>query len=402
MQLRTKLIADYYVGSVLHALLKPGAIVLGKLLRRSHALAPCRTLTVVKMLGGGSLAIAYPSFLALRTVPGLERLQIVTSPSIEPFARALGVFDEILVIRDGSAWELGIDSLRALRRLFRTDAVVDLEVYSRLTTVFSLLTCARNRIGFYTDSSFWRRRISSHLLFCNFSNGIYHSYDQIAALFGVAVPGADACRRAFRASIGAAPQAEDGVVRIAVAPCCSALSRERMLRDEEWTRIVAERVGRHGQEPSVEVHVFGSGADREYVGRLGAALGTAIPHAAVRTHAGDFSLEESILAISTARVLLCIDSSLLHFARLLGVPTVSYWGPTDPRTLLRPWPGSADEIHYRKISCSPCVHLAQQPPCGGNNLCMRLAADPTRSDDPNPVWVVAEREGGRHSRLSAP
>jgi ADP-heptose:LPS heptosyltransferase len=402
MQLRTKLIADYYIGGLLHVVLKPAAILLGKVMRREHSLQPCGTLTVVKMLGGGSLAIAYPSFLALKRMPGLEKFQIVTTPAIEPFARALGIFDEILVIRDDSVTGLLVDGMGALRRLFRTDAIVDLEIYSRLTTVFSLLTCARNRIGFYTESSFWRRRISSHLLFCNFSNGIHLSYDQIAALFGAALPDADDCRATFRRSL--APQAAPGKGKrvIALAPCCSDLSPERMLRQEEWLGILRARVAAASQSGSVEIHLLGAPKDRAYLESLGSLVAPVVQGAAVFNHAGELSLVESIRLLGSADVLLCIDSALLHYARLLGVRTVSYWGPTDPRMLLRPWPGSTDEVHYRKISCSPCVHLAQQPPCGGNNLCMRLAADPNRHEDPNPIWIIAERQGDRYARFSAP
>jgi ADP-heptose:LPS heptosyltransferase len=399
MHLRTKLIADYYLGGALHVVLKPAAIVLGKVLRRPHDLAPCASITVVKMLGGGSLAIAYPAFLALKRLPGLRTLRIVTTPAIEPFARCLGVFDEIIIIRDGNPVGIALDSARALWRLFGTDAIVDLEVYSRLTTVFALLTCAKNRVGFYTDRSFWRRRISSHLLFCNFSNGIYNSYDQIAALFGAEVPGADECRAAFRAA--AAAGESPGPPRIAVAPCCSELSPERMLRHDEWVRILRAKVAAMG-ESAAEIHLLAGPRDRAHTGALARILEAALPGVSVHDHSGEYTLDRSIRLLATARVALCIDSSLLHLARLLGVPTVSYWGPTDPRTLMRPWPGSLDEVHYRKISCSPCVHLAQQPPCGGNNLCMRLAADPARSGDPNPAWVIAERTGGRFSRFSAP
>jgi ADP-heptose:LPS heptosyltransferase len=402
MQLRTKLIADYYVGGVLHAILKPAAIVLGKILRRTHSLTPCGTLTIIKMLGGGSLAIAYPSLLALKRTSGLRKFQIVTTPAVEPFARALGVFDEILVIRDGSALELFIDGLKAIRRLFLSDAVIDLEIHSRLTTVFSLLTCARNRVGFYTENSFWRRRISSHLLFCNFSNGIYYSYDQIALLFGVDLPDADACRATFRKALPARAKFGEGVRLVAVAPCCSDLSRERMLEPQEWCRIIGSRFTGGGAPEPVEIHLLGSRRDRPYLEGLGEALGKAVRGARIVNHAGEFTLEESICFLGSAEQLLCIDSALLHFARLLGVPTVSFWGPTDPRSLLRPWSGSNDEVHYRNISCSPCVHLAQQPPCNGNNICMRLAADPDRQLDPNPVWVIEERKGGRHLRLSAP
>ncbi|HEY5078920.1 MAG TPA: glycosyltransferase family 9 protein [Opitutaceae bacterium] len=402
MQLRTKLIADYYLGGLLHVVLKPAAIVLGKVLHRPHSLSPCAEITVVKMLGGGSLAIAYPAFLALKRLPGLRRLRIVTTPAIEPFARSLNIFDEVLVIRDGNPFSILADSLRALRRLFLTDAIVDLEIYSRLTTVFALLTCAKNRVGFYTDRSFWRRRISSHLLFCNFSNGIYNSYDQIAVLFGATLPGEEDCRASFRASASLAARPAGGTCVIAVAPCCSDLSPERMLHDDEWAVIVRSRVAALAGSAKAEVHLLGAPADRARLEALKAALAKGSPGVPVSSHAGEFTLEQSIRFLGSARVLLCIDSSLLHFARLVGVPTVSFWGPTDPRTLLRPWPGSGDEVHYRKISCSPCVHLAQQPPCGGNNLCMRLAADPERNEDPNPAWVIAERRGGRFSRFSAP
>jgi ADP-heptose:LPS heptosyltransferase len=354
------------------------------------------------MLGGGSLAIAYPSLLALKRLPGLRKLRIVTTPAIEPFARSLCVFDEILVIRDSNPFSILADSASAIRRLFRTDAVVDLEIYSRLTTVFALLTCAKNRVGFYTDRSFWRRRISSHLLFCNFSNGIYNSYDQVAVLFGAALPGADDCRAAFASAASLPERAAWGSAVIAVAPCCSDLSPERMLRPDEWSRIVRARIAGLPATAAAQVHLLGGPGDRGHLDALRAVLVSDAPGLPVFNHSGEFTLEQSIRFLSSAAVLLCIDSSLLHFARLSGVPTVSFWGPTDPRTLLRPWPGSADEVHYRKISCSPCVHLAQQPPCGGNNLCMRLAADPARNEDPNPAWVIAERRGGRFSRFSAP
>jgi ADP-heptose:LPS heptosyltransferase len=402
MQLRTKLIADYYLGSVLHVALKPAAILLGKVLRRPHTLAPCSSITVVKMLGGGSLAIAYPAFLALKRLPGLRKLRIVTTPTIEPFARSLCLFDEILVIRDSNPFLLLADSVSALRRLFLTEAVVDLEIYSRLTTVFALLTCAKNRVGFYTDRSFWRRRISSHLLFCNFSNGIYNSYDQIAALFGAALPDASDCRATFRTAASLAEKHGDGLCRIAVAPCCSDLSPERMLHNDEWARILRARIAGMDEAARIEIHLLGGVSDRQHLEALKGVLESSLCGIPVSNHAGEFSLGQSIRFLGGATVLLCIDSSLLHFARLTGLPTVSYWGPTDPRTLLRPWPGSTDEVHYRKISCSPCVHLAQQPPCGGNNLCMRLAADPDRNEDPNPAWVIAERRGGRFSRFSAP
>ena len=41
-----------------------------------------------------------------------------------------------------------------------------------------------------------------------------------------------------------------------------------------------------------------------------------------------------------------------------------------------------------KLPCSPCIHVSHLPPCKGNNICMRLAADPTAEVSLNPPWVL--------------
>ena len=111
MNLRRRLILDYYVGGLLHFLLKGPTILLGKILHRNHNLSDCSDVTIMKMLGGGSLAIAYPALLALKRSSRIRRLRLVTSPGVRPFGEALGLFDEIIVIRDNSVFGTAIDSL---------------------------------------------------------------------------------------------------------------------------------------------------------------------------------------------------------------------------------------------------------------------------------------------------
>src|SRR6185369_5358063 len=122
VNLRVKLLADYYVGGTLQAILKPATVLLSKVLRRDHDLARCSSLTFIKMMGGGSLVIAYPALLATKHSPQVKQLRLVTTSAVKPFAEILGVFDEIIVIRDDSAVTLLGDSLTALRKLFRCDA----------------------------------------------------------------------------------------------------------------------------------------------------------------------------------------------------------------------------------------------------------------------------------------
>jgi len=404
MNLRLQLMIDYYAGGMLHVLLKPLVLLMGKLLRRNHDLKRCSTVTIVKMLGGGSLVIAYPALLAIKNAPHVKKLQLLTTPAVQPFAATLAIFDSIILVRTDSPVRLVLDSVRAIRLLFLCDAIVDLEVHSRLTTVFSVISCARNRIGFYTRNSFWRRQLATHLLFCNLTAGIYHYYDQIAALFGGKLPHAAECRERFRAAIGAPALPEpSSVPRIALSPCCSDLSKERMLRPEEWVVALRRRLSRDGEAPlATEIHLFGAPRDRASLDELGNLLRRELPRITPVNHAGQTSLLESVRQMARLDELLCIDSALLHFGRLLGMPTTSFWGPTDPQTLLRPWPGIREEIHYQKLPCSPCVHLADDAPCRGNNICMRLAVDPDRAEDRNPAWVVADESVTRFTRVSGP
>jgi len=388
MNLRSKLFLDYYFGGFLHAVLRIPTILLGKVLRRDHDLSRCREIAILKLLGGGSLVIAYPALLALRRLPGLKKLTLITTPSIAPFGALLGIFDETIIVRDDRGLlTLATDSMRAFRRFFRHDALIDLEIHSRLTTVFALLTAARNRIGFFTNISFWRRYLNTHLLFCNITNGIYDFYDQLAALFGTAPVDAEECEREFRRGLGE-HRFEGDALRLAIAPACSGLSRERMLRREEWVEVIARRIVQC-DAPMVELHLLGAPAYSAELEQMATLLEERFRgRVVVRNHAGKTTLRESVRIIAAMDEVLCIDSALLHFSRLLGRRTVSFWGPTDPRTLLRPSSGGLDEVHYVKIPCSPCVHVSTQPPCKGQNICIRLAVDPAAQVPRNQFWVL--------------
>jgi ADP-heptose:LPS heptosyltransferase len=71
-----------------------------------------------------------------------------------------------------------------------------------------------------------------------------------------------------------------------------------------------------------------------------------------------------------------IDSSLLHQARVTGLRCLSFWGPTDPATRLRTTWDVDEKVVYRKIACSPCVHTSEEPPCRGDNRCIKGLFDP--------------------------
>ncbi|MFQ5715660.1 MAG: glycosyltransferase family 9 protein [Nitrospinales bacterium] len=55
------------------------------------------------------------------------------------------------------------------------------------------------------------------------------------------------------------------------------------------------------------------------------------------------------------------DTGSLHIAAAMGLPTLSFYGPTDPRE----WapPGPEDTALYKKVECSPCYDQGRFPEC---------------------------------------
>lgn len=192
------------------------------------------------------------------------------------------------------------------------------------------------------------------------------------------------CRATLLAQIGGADHGAGE--RIGVAAFCSELGRERMLTEGQWClKLEPALRGR-----PVEIILFGAASDRSAAEILAQSLRAALPLAMVVNGCGVGSLRDSVRKIAGLDGLWSIDSGLLHFARVLDIPTRSFWGPTDPATRLEPLAGISHKADYRPISCSPCIHVAETPPCRGDNRCIQALFQPEGEYDTQPIWVVQE------------
>jgi ADP-heptose:LPS heptosyltransferase len=365
MHLRTLRSVDNYVGRLAIALLRPLTMVLGALLQRDHRLVAGREVVWIKMLGGGSLLLAMPMLLGFRRAFPQTRMVLITTPGVKPFADLMGVFDEYRVI-DVRGFRLISSGLSAFVRTFHADCIIDLEVHSRLTTVFTTLTMARNRVSFWLEDIFWRRGLSSHLVFFNGSSGSYHFYDRIADLFGSGIATQLECRTAMMAACGVAGE-PPVVERVCVGFACSDLGMERMLTPSQWVEVFRRHL-----LPSHHEFVFlGGPADRARGDGIIAVVGEAFPALTLENRCGLLTLEQSAALLFASTEFWGIDSGLLHQARIAGLRCISYWGPTAPQTRLRGGWQVEEETVYRKIACSPCVHTSEEPPCHGDNRCIQ-------------------------------
>lgn len=366
LKLETILKLDKYLGSLLIALLKPATSLISLVSRRDHSLEFRKDVTILKPLGGGSLAIAFPTLLGLRKKYPDLHIRLVTTRKTVPFARSLNIFDDIHAIDDSGIIRLALSSLSYFYRALGADTIIDLEAYSNLSMVFALLTGSRNRVGFYQESAFWRRGIATHLFYFNRYAGTFEMYDKIFQPFTVSPASQEECREHLIKGI---PEIEQPAkYRISIGHGCSSLGMERMLSAEEWEQFFISRIDT-GRE--TEIAFLGVDKDSALAAEIAKKVSAKMPNVDFLDFCGKTALAESLAILRSSDEFWGIDSSLLHFARLFGIKTVSFWGPTDPETRLREFPGIQEEVLYKKIPCSPCVHITEKLPCGGDNICIR-------------------------------
>jgi len=358
---------DWFLGFGLVIMLAPLARMVGLLLRRNHSLLNPREIVVLKLLGGGNFAIALPMLLGLRQRYPAIPLLLITTRSLRPFADALGLFDKILEIDDSTIGGLFRGGLKALLIAFRVDCILDMEVHSKLATCFCLFTCARNRIGFYTEDFFLRKFIHTHLVFYNFLATRASMYTHMGRLLDAKPASWEQCKMQLLSLLAPQIPAKQGRT-LALGVGCSDNAKERMLTVEQWEAVFQERFLKLGAE---RVILFGGKADAGLAQSLITSLKAKFSSSSFVNACGEYSLVNSLAIMSTCDIFWGIDSALLHFARALGIESLSFWGPTRPDTRILSIPGLKEEIIYKGIACSPCVHMAETPPCCGNNLCIK-------------------------------
>lgn len=380
MHLESKKKIDLVIGGFGISILKPFVILLGKILKRNHQLESTGNILVLKLLGGGSLLLAYPSLLALKKkLSRNQNLILITTKEIFPFAEEMKIFDVIHVINDSSFFALAVSSLTIMLKMIgRIDTCIDLEVHSRGTAILSLVCGARNRLGFYKESIYWRIGIYTHLVFYNTYSLSSSFYDALISLLGVKAMSFDEATEQFKKN---QTQQEDKNI-IALGFSCSNNAVERRLNAKQWGLAIKnldfDRTAQVVLLGGAKDHVFGESIKNEI---------ESVAKVSCLNHCGQTSLKEAIEQISAAKMFLGIDSGLLHIARLLGKDTVSYWGPTDPYTRLAPRQRAKDTVHYQKTSCSPCVHFANNPPCQGENKCIQALFEP-KIKEKQITWLV--------------
>ncbi len=357
---------DKYFGYFLIALLFPITRLLGISMRRDHSLSsPPQHILCIKILGLGSLMLAADALKHIKQKYPNAKLILLTDSNIANGITPFHLFDEIWTIQSSNIFSVSKSALQYMFRSWRLKQlwIIDLEVYSKLTTVYSLLTGAQNRFGFYLSPVFFRRHLNTHNIPFNRQTYLEDNYNYMASVI----------TKELYSSSNHLPVRKNDVSKpfIALNNTCSDLAWVRKLPDDLFVQICNWIL----EHTSYRIALLGAPEDKTN----NAHLIETNPKLAASTSrivniAGKFDFPSYYHFLTEECVcMVSIDSAPLHIAKKLGVPTVSIWGPTNPGNYLKINPGEQNKhlFHYLNVPCSPCIHYHKILPCGGNNTCMK-------------------------------
>lgn len=373
---------DFFAGKILYLTIVPLCKFVTPFLPKRAGKKSIKTISILKLHGGGSLMMALPALLGLRNTYPDAVITLVGTPETQRFAELTGIFNDYVTLDTSSPVALAKDSMRTLIACHRCDVFIDLEPHSALAGVFTALTFATRRLGFVQASEMLRANSYTTPVYFNLYAPIYVFYDQIVGLLDAEPAAIEACQAVLNEQKAGALSIithEHAKPVIYVSAFTSKLSPERMLPAAVWIDQWQKRIG---TTQPFTIIIGGSKDETGYANGFMTKIKAAMPFATVISTCGARNLREAVADIAAADEFWGVDSGMLHIARLLGKSNSSFWGPSNPAYRLRPIPGLEEKVFYRAFPCSPCVHIGAEAPCKGDNQCMKKLFS---EDAPQPI-----------------
>lgn len=399
---------DYWIGipvcfllSWLHGVEK----LLG--IRKSEAGKP-RKILFMLISELGSTVVAYPAFRKVQeTYPDADYFFLVFHENREVVS-LLNLMPEehILTLRKKTLSGFLKDTLSILKRLRKEniDTVIDYELFSRFSNIFSYLSGATRRIGFHRFhmEGLYRGNLVTHRVL--YSQNRHMVFNFLALSHALWTPLTE--QPLLKKSLKAEP------IHLPV------IRADETERDAMWTKLKRLHQDIH---PASKIIVFNPNAsallplrkwplefygdlarrlllDPElYIACIGIASEKPDAQGVIRAAAsdrvidltGETTLRELVVLFELSRLLITSDCGPAHIACLSPVPILIFFGPETP-TLFAPLSPRV-KILSEDYACSPCVSIYNHrlSPCT-NNLCLQ-------SITPDTVFPIAKQMIERHS-----
>lgn len=403
MRIQTQRFVDRWAGQVLCAMVSAWVRLCH--LWRSPARMPCQPqhILVILLSEMGSIVLAGPMFAQLRRqYPGaaIHLLQLKKNQEVSRLLK-LTEPEHMHSLDDRSGLSLVRDILAVSWKLRRLglDAVIDCELFSRVSALLSFSTGAPVRAGFtaHTQEGLYRGSFINHSI-------PYNPYQHISKQFLslvdalVAPPGEMPRHRA--AAIRTVPTDTELSVPFSAAELQAyqgQLERDHpsvrgrtlvllyagggILPERAWPAAHYAELARGLTQQGYAVGLIGLRDDATLAQGLRAQVDNPL---CVDLTGYTKSIRELLMLMHAARLLITNDGGPGHFATLTPIQTMVFFGPETGK-LYGPL-GERNTVWESGVACSPCLtaYNHRLTFCDGDNQCLKRIA-------PAPVLHAALR-----------
>ena len=395
MNLKTQRFVDRWVGQLLCRAVSAWVWLTAPFTPAPQLAANPRNILVILLSEMGSIVLAGPMFAELRKrYPG-ARIHMLQLRKNQEVSRLLQLTSDdcmhSLDDRSGGSLLRDILSVSWKMRRLRVDAVIDCELFSRVSALLSFSCGAPVRVGFtpHTQEGLYRGSFINHAI-------PYNPYQHISKQFLSLTDALQASLSVPRNK--AAPIRElptETFLRVDFSAQELPAYREKLGRDHPVTQqralvllyagggILPERAwpashyARVAQglcDAGYAVGLIGLKGDADLARELRAAVGS---DACIDLTGYTRSIRELLMLFHSAKLLITNDGGPGHFATLTPIQTMVFFGPETGR-LYGPL-GQRNIVLESGIACSPCLSAYNHRLtfCDGDNQCLkRIAPDP--------------------------
>jgi ADP-heptose:LPS heptosyltransferase len=356
------------------------------LLRPKRAVREPRAILVILLSEMGSMVCAQPMLRRLRQRHPEARLYALVFQKNRGVVDLLGLVppDQVVCVDDRSFGALARSALAAIRtlRAAGVDAILDCELFSRVSAIFGFLIGAPVLVGFHrhTQEGLYRGSfITRPVLYNPYAHistqflGLAAALDSESsplgkesplperpALVPVELPAAEV--DAMAARLHADFPALRGKRLVLVYPGSG------LLPIRGWPLEHYERLCAALADQGYVIAVIGLASDRPLGRRIVAHVGA---ERCADLTGYTANLREVVALCLQAALLVSNDGGPGHFASLTAVPVLSFFGPETP-LLYGPLAPRAVNL-FRGLPCSPCLsaYNHRATPCDGDNQCLK-------------------------------
>ena len=354
----------------------------------------------------GSLVLARPMFDLLREKYPKARIYVLCFKRNKPFLEILDVMpsEDILTVREESLGTLIQDTISFMWRAHREriDTVIDCELFSRVSSIYSFLSGSKLRVGFapYTQEGLYRGSfINRPVLYNPYHHISLQFINLVEAIESNQVPrlkrrmeGTDF--KLPKVRIEKAEKEQYATKLEADFPSLSGKSlvllypSGGLLPIRAWPLENFCRISEAFLRENYAVGIIGMKSDRDQAERI---LRHCSSKFCVDMTGYTHSVRELVTLFHLASLLITNDGGPGHFASITDLPCLVLFGPETP-ALYGPLSHKCIKLHV-PLSCSPCLtaYNHRNSPCDGDNQCLKSIRPEEVLDQAHQLLAAAER-----------